>query len=55
VDAPNREKDPSISDTVIMERPALWESTPGDHEVGYEGSTATEARPVVPLPPDKSR
>jgi len=55
VDAPNREKDPSISDTVIMERPGLWEPTRGDDDVGYEGSVATEARLVVPLPPDKPR
>jgi hypothetical protein len=55
VDAPNLEKDPTISDTIVMERPGLWELTRGDHEVGYEGSAATQARPVVPLPPDKPR
>jgi len=55
VNVPNREKAPNITDTVIMERPGLWETVRGDDEVGYEGSTATEARPVSPLSPDKSR
>jgi hypothetical protein len=55
VDAPNLDKDPTISDTIIMERPGLWESTWGDDEVGYEGSAATHARPPLPLPSDKPR
>jgi hypothetical protein len=55
VDAPSLEKDPTISDTVIMECPGLWESVRADDEVGYEGPAATEARPVLPLPPDKPR
>ncbi|HJR70706.1 MAG TPA: hypothetical protein VKA43_11740 [Gammaproteobacteria bacterium] len=55
MDAPNLEKDLTISDTIIMERPGLWESTRGDDEVGYEGSTAAQARPAVPSPLDKPR
>jgi len=55
VDAPKLEKDPTISDTVIMEQPGLWESPRRGAEVGCEGSTATEARPIVPLLPEKSR
>ena len=55
MDVPNRQKDPTISDTVIMKRPGLWESVRGDDEVGHDVSTATEARPVVPVSPDKSQ
>jgi hypothetical protein len=39
-----------IDDTVIMENPGQWEGIEGDYDVGYEGPTASDSRPVV-VPP----
>jgi len=36
-----------IDDTVIMENPGQWEGIDEDYDVGYEGRTGSDSRPVV--------